>query len=80
MTFNEPYTHIGSSGKLTITKVVASTPGFSLNKTSPALPLIVPNSPDMNNPNRAFLAMTFDTPSVIYNGPFEYTVYMDFSP
>lgn len=76
----EPYTHIGLSGTQRIIGIVAKTPGFVLNKTTPALPFTLPNSPDEYNPNYASLTMTFDTPSTQYTGPFEYTVYMDYSP
>lgn len=62
-----------SSSTLQLTKVECNTVGFRFAGSSPALPFTAPNT------GSTLLELTFDTPSTPYNGPFDYTLYLDYS-
>jgi len=72
MIFHEYYRH-NDSWPQNITKIEASTIGFSFAGCLPTLPVAVPNA----SQPMLMLAMAFSTPATVYNGTFTYTVYID---
>jgi hypothetical protein len=69
----------GNNGTLNVTKIVSNTPGFKIVSITPLLPVTAPNSPNMDVGNVS-IKVTFDYPSLPYNGPLNYTVYFDYFP
>jgi len=70
-----PYSYEGDTGTENITRMTCTTPGFSLVGVSPELPVQLPNTRDNEVP--ITLTITFNTPSTLYTGPFDFTVYYD---
>ena len=75
ITVQIPYSYQGDTGTENLTRIECATSGFSLASVSPELPIRLPNTRDNEAP--VTLTITFNTPSIPYAGPFDFTVYYD---
>jgi hypothetical protein len=75
--FDVPYNTTNPSPSVTVlTRIVCNTPGFTFVGSSPSLPIVLSNDPNVN----ITATLTFDSPSSAYNGPFDYTEHFDYYP
>ena len=68
--------HNPNGGVRNITSIVCTTPGFTFAGSSPGLPITLPNTTTKEE-GAIMLTLSFDTPSVEYTGPLNYTIYYD---
>jgi hypothetical protein len=78
MTFHQFLTNWMANGTMNLTGVACGVPGFTFTRSNPALPVAIPKASDPDG--GVMLDLWFDTPSTNYNGPFPYTLNLEWYP
>jgi len=78
MMFRQQLYNWKQNGTMSLTGVSCSVPGFTFTDSTPAIPAVLPeaSSPE----GGIWVDLWFDTPSSNYNGPFLYTLSIDWYP
>ena len=78
LTITESLYTTSNDGVTVLTNVVANTPGFLFESSSPSFPTLVPYAANASGTTQV-VNLTFLTPSMSYSGDLEYTLYLNYT-